>query len=131
MATPMRGASADALAALTSSLVDRLQGGADASRIGEDLFSVSSLLRTEASLRRVATDASLEAAAKKSLVDGLLSAKVDPVALELISDAVGRRWTVARDLADALEHSERDFRWCALQALKRLDWPTSSSRSAR
>ena len=103
MATPMRGASADALAALTSSLVDRLQGGADASRIGEDLFSVSSLLRTEASLRRVATDASLEAAAKKSLVDGLLSAKVDPVALELISDAVGRRWTVARDLADALE----------------------------
>ncbi len=41
MAGALRGASADALAALTSELESKLQGGADASRIGDDLFTVS------------------------------------------------------------------------------------------
>ena len=65
MARAMRGASADALAALTSDLESRLRGGADASRIGDDLFTVSSVLRSEPALRRVATDASVDASAKR------------------------------------------------------------------
>jgi F-type H+-transporting ATPase subunit delta len=104
MSTTMRGASADALAALTSELESRLQGGADASRIGDDLFTVSSVLRSEPALRRVATDASVDVSAKTGLVTEIFGGKVDQVALDLLASAVGRRWTVSRDLADALEH---------------------------
>ena len=99
----LRGASADALSALNDELDARLQGGTDAARVGGDLFQVAQLLRGEPSLRRVATDASVEAPAKQQLVRQLLDGKVDPVALDLVSSAVGRRWTAPRDLADAVE----------------------------
>jgi F-type H+-transporting ATPase subunit delta len=104
MAAAMRGASADALAALTSELESTLRGGADASRIGDDLFTVSSVLRSEPALRRVATDASVDASAKAGLASEIFGGKVDQGALDLLRSAVGRRWTVSRDLADALEH---------------------------
>lgn len=99
----LRGASADALATLVGELDARLQGGADAVRAGGDLFQVAQLLRGEPGLRRVATDASVEAPAKQDLVRQLLSGKVDPVALDLVVSAVGSRWTAPRDLADAIE----------------------------
>lgn len=104
MARAMRGASADALAALTSELESKLQGGADASRIGDDLFTVSSVLRSEPALRRVVTDASLRSEAKVGLVTEIFGGKVDQRTMDLVGSAVGRRWTVSRDLADALEH---------------------------
>ena len=63
MADALRGASADALAVLTSELESKLGAGADATRIGDDLFTVSTLLRSEPALRRVATDVSVDAAA--------------------------------------------------------------------
>ncbi|MFS3129921.1 F0F1 ATP synthase subunit delta [Nocardioides sp. Bht2] len=99
----VRGASADALAALTGELEERLQGGTDSARVGGDLFGVSQLLRGEPGLRRIATDASLEAGAKQDLVRQVLTGKVDQVALDLVASAVGRRWTASRDLADAVE----------------------------
>lgn len=99
-----RGASAEAVATLTDDLSARVSGGADAARIGGDLFSVAAVLRGEPGLRRTATDASLAAEAKKGLVRQLLSGKVDDGALALVASAVERRWTKARDLADALEH---------------------------
>jgi F-type H+-transporting ATPase subunit delta len=104
MAGALRGASADALAALTSELESTLRGGADASRIGDDLFRVSSVLRSEAALRRVATDASVDASAKAGLVSEIFGGKVDRGTMDLLASAVGRRWTVSRDLAYALEH---------------------------
>lgn len=99
-----RGASADAVATLTDALSGRVDGGADAARIGGDLFSVAGVLRAEPGLRRVATDASVAAEAKSGLVRQLFSGKVDEAALELVASAVERRWTTTRDLADALEH---------------------------
>jgi F-type H+-transporting ATPase subunit delta len=99
-----RGASADAVATLTDDLSARVSGGADAARVGEDLFSVAAVLRSEPGLRRVATDASVAAEAKSGLVRELLADQVSETALALVASAVERRWTVARDLADALEH---------------------------
>ncbi len=99
----LRGASADALFTLQGELEARLQDGADAVRVGGDLFQVTQLLRGEAGLRRIATDASVEASAKQELVRQLLNGKVDPVVIDLVSSAVGRRWTAPRDLADAIE----------------------------
>lgn len=98
-----RGASAEAMAALTGELDGVLAGGADATRIGDDLFSVSRVLRTEPSLRRVATDVSVATEAKQGLVRQLFEGKVDGASLAIVATAVARRWTATRDLADGLE----------------------------
>jgi F-type H+-transporting ATPase subunit delta len=100
----LRGASADALAALTSSLESALRGGTDASTVGNDLFMVSRVLRSEPGLRRVATDVSVDAAAKRGLVSEIFGGRVTPASLEIVAEAVSRRWTASRDLADTLEH---------------------------
>lgn len=100
----LRGASAEAFDALTDELGRALQGEADAARVGDDLFSVASLLRSEPALRRVATDPSVDPAAKQDLVSGLLGDKVDRVVVDLVSSGVERRWIATRDLADTLEH---------------------------
>jgi F-type H+-transporting ATPase subunit delta len=65
---------------------------------------VGVLLRSEPGLRRVVTDVSTDASAKSGLVRQILEDKVSEAALELVADAVERRWTRTRDLADALEH---------------------------
>lgn len=96
----MRGASADAYAAVERVLTD---GSGDGARIGQDLFAVAGLLRTEASLRRVATDASVAPEAKAALLRGVLSEKVGGDALGIVETAVAQRWTASRDLADSLE----------------------------
>ena len=98
-----RGASAEAYAALTDALPGVLGGGADATQVGADLFSVAEVLRREPTLRRVATDVSVDAAAKVGLVNEVFAGKVSPAAGTLVADAVARRWTQPRDLALALE----------------------------
>ncbi|WP_067437229.1 F0F1 ATP synthase subunit delta [Nocardioides jensenii] len=99
----LRGASAEALAALSTELESLLSGGADAVRVGDDLFTVALLIRQDGALRRVATDPSLPAEAKQGLAQDLFGGKASDAAVQLVKSAVGRRWTVNRDLADALE----------------------------
>ncbi|TWH01660.1 F-type H+-transporting ATPase subunit delta [Nocardioides sp. J9] len=96
-----RGASADAVAALTD-----LVGGvaeASAATVAGDLFSVAGAFRSEAALRRVVTDQSVPAEARAGLVGDVFTGKVDAATLGLLREAAGRRWTRTRDLADALE----------------------------
>ncbi|QIK75912.1 F0F1 ATP synthase subunit delta [Nocardioides piscis] len=100
----LRGASADALAALSEVLESKLQGGTDAARVGDDLFTVAGLLRAEPGLRRVATDVSVDASAKQGLIREIFADKVDAASLDILTEAVARRWTVSRDLPDSLEH---------------------------
>jgi len=100
-----RGPSAEALAGLR----DRLDAGlADvgtrkAAQVGDELFSFAVLVRSTPSLRRVLTDVSVEGSAKASLVRDLFGGKVDELTLEVAADAVSRRWTATRDLADTVE----------------------------
>lgn len=96
-----RGASAEALAELTSAL-DAL--GGDQATAGRDLFAVAAVLRDEPALRRVATDVSVPAEAKADLVLQVFGGKVADSVLELVAKAVGQRYTSTRDLADVLEH---------------------------
>jgi len=91
-----RGPSADAVAALTGQL--------PASVSGEELFAVAAVLRAEPALRRIATDVSVPGDAKAGLVQQVFGGKVGADVLGVVSDAVARRWTATRDLADALEH---------------------------
>ncbi len=96
-----RGASAEALSALSSAL-DQLSG--DQAAAGRGLFAVAGVLRDEPALRRVATDVSVAAEAKADLIRQIFGGKViDPV-LDLTASAVGQRYTSTRDLADVLEH---------------------------
>ncbi|KQY54509.1 MULTISPECIES: F0F1 ATP synthase subunit delta [unclassified Nocardioides] len=99
----LRGASADALAALSGELESTLSGGADAERVGDDLFAVALVVRSDGSLRRVFTDTTVPPEAKAGLVEDLFGGKADGGTLQLVKSAVGRRWTVGRNLADALE----------------------------
>lgn len=99
----MRGASAGSLGRLTEQLGSAVESGADASRVADDLFSVSALLRGEPSLRRVATDPSVQPSAKSDFVRSLLGERLDPASLDLVAAAVAQRWAATRDLADALE----------------------------
>ena len=101
----LRGASADALETLRSDLTSALSGagakGADT--VGEELYLVAVLLRSEPALRRIATDVTQAAEAKQGLMGNVLGDKVGETTQSLVSTAVAQRWTMSRDLPDALE----------------------------
>ncbi len=100
----LRGASADAVAALTDELEPHVGSGSKAATVADDLFTVAVTLRAEGALRRFATDGSLPAEAKQGLVGEVFGGKISDGALAVLASAVGRRWTATRDLADTLEH---------------------------
>ncbi|WP_151082862.1 F0F1 ATP synthase subunit delta [Nocardioides cynanchi] len=99
----LRGASAEALTDLTGRLDDAIGGVRQAADLADELFTVSRLFRTEAALRRFATDASLPAEAKQGMVQQVFKDRLDERTLDLLTEAAGRRWTLSRDLPDVLE----------------------------
>jgi F-type H+-transporting ATPase subunit delta len=96
------GASAEALSELTAQLEEAVSG-TSAGQVGDELFVVSQLFRSEPGLRRFATDTTLPAEAKQGMVTAVLGPRLQAAVLELLTQAVGRRWTSGRDLPDALE----------------------------
>jgi F-type H+-transporting ATPase subunit delta len=96
----LRGASAEASTALAEKLS---QVSGDTAAVGEELIGVASVLRGEPTLRRVVTDASIEAEAKRGLIGNVFGRAVGESTIDLLDDAVGRRWTLGRDLADVVE----------------------------
>ncbi|HEX2176040.1 MAG TPA: F0F1 ATP synthase subunit delta [Nocardioidaceae bacterium] len=105
MATAGHGVSAESRRTVVERLDQVLESGADAGRVGADLFSVTALLDREPSLRRTLTDPSMDSAAKGALVHDLLGDKVDGAAAEVAAAAAGLRWSASRDLGDTLEHA--------------------------
>ncbi len=99
-----RGASADAVAALSQELEAGASSADIAASVADDLFAAASTLRAEAALRRFATDSSIAGQAKSGLVNEVFGGKVHEVTLGILASAVSRRWVAGRDLADALEH---------------------------
>lgn len=99
----MRGASAESLATLTEILGSSVESGADAPRMGDDLFGVAEVLRREPGLRRIVTDASIAPEAKGDLARQVFGERLDSASLELVAKAASLRWASTRDLGDALE----------------------------
>jgi F-type H+-transporting ATPase subunit delta len=99
----LRGASAEALADLTGQLDEAIGGVRQAATLADELFTVSQLLRSEAGLRRFATDASLAPDTKRGMVQQVFGDRLDERTLALLTEAAGRRWTRSRDLPDVLE----------------------------
>jgi F-type H+-transporting ATPase subunit delta len=101
----VRGASADAVASLTSELETVVSGSeASAAEVADSLFSASQTLRGEGALRRFLTDQSVAEQARAGLIQEVFGGKVAAGALQLLTSAAAKRWTHAGDLADALEH---------------------------
>ncbi|GEP34497.1 hypothetical protein NSZ01_22650 [Nocardioides szechwanensis] len=96
----VRGASAEAGAGLRDQLGQVKNPGTS---LGQDLFGVAAVLRSEPALRRLATDVSTDSSAKSGLMRSIFEGKIEEAALDLVADAVSRRWTATRDLADTLE----------------------------
>lgn len=76
---------------------------ASAAALGTELFSVVGVLDGAAALRRVLTDPSTQAEAKKALAASVFEGKVSSQTLSVLSVAVGGRWAAGRDLTDGLE----------------------------
>ena len=101
----LRGPSVEALASAERELGARLAGVEPerVSRVGEDLFALAAIVRSEPRLRRTFTDASLDPSARSGLLRSPFGRKVDEVALAVGEVAVSERWTSPTDLAVGLE----------------------------
>jgi len=99
----MRGASRTSLAQAREQLAAAVEGGAAPGRLGEQLFAVMHLLDTSAAVRRAMTDPSRPQQAKTDLAAALLTGKISPAAVQLVSGAARRRWSAPGDLPDAIE----------------------------
>lgn len=101
----MRGGSELALRAAEDRFEPVLTAlGADAAKVGEQLFALVDLLDANASLRRALTDPGATGEAKAQLVSGLLSGRADGQTIDLVAGMVRGRWSAEGDLLAALAH---------------------------
>ncbi len=98
----LRGASAEALDGLSEKL-GKSGTLADAAKTGEGLFGVVRILRSDAALRRVLTDNSVDEKARTGLAETVFGSAVSDGAMKIVSDAASRRWTASGDLPYVLE----------------------------
>ena len=107
--TDLRPASRDAqLAAVTrfDELATALSD-ADLSQLASELAAVDSLLVREPILARHLAESSGSADAKQALLEQLLSGKVGPTTLDILSIATSQRWSATEDLVQTVEHVAR------------------------
>lgn len=75
----------------------------DAWRIGNELFTITKVLDDSIQLERALTDPSRPVADKVAVLKELLGDNAHPITMEIITDLVSRRWSRARDIANAVE----------------------------
>lgn len=105
----MQSGSMRSLDAVLSRLDTLIDTGDDAGSLGRDLFSVVGVLDSEPSVRRVLTEPSVVAEARRGLARALLEGKVSEAAVKVVEYAVSERWSRTRDLVEGLE-------WAAVTA---------------
>ena len=75
----------------------------DAWRIGNELFTITSALDNNIQLERALTDPSRPTADKVVVFKEIVGDQVHPMTTEIMTDLVSRRWSRARDIANAVE----------------------------
>ncbi len=75
----------------------------DAWRIGNELFTITEVLDDSIQLERALTDPSRPVADKVAVLKELLGDNAHPMTMEIMTDLVSRRWSRARDIANAVE----------------------------
>jgi F-type H+-transporting ATPase subunit delta len=98
----MFGSSRSSAAGALEALAARVDAS-NADTVRDDLLAVSGVLASSASLRGMLADSGSDAGSRQALVRSLLAGKVGDTALEVVADAVERRWTSGTALVDALE----------------------------
>ena len=105
-------------------LVDATTDAAELSTLGEELFSVVSLLTKQPQLRRALGDSSSDRSAREQLVKGLLAGQVSAGTIQVLVAVVTAKWSSPRELVDGIEslaqtvllvRSERDDRLDAVE----------------
>ncbi|KRE61279.1 F0F1 ATP synthase subunit delta [Nostocoides sp. Soil756] len=99
----MRGSSRGAARASQEAFDVALAGSVSGTTLAEELFAVTGVVESSASLRRALADPSREPEAKAALARSLFGGKVSDAAADLVATVVGQRWSAERDLADTLE----------------------------
>jgi len=99
------GASTISTRAVLEATTSSLSHDADGSRLGSELFAVATLLDGQHSLRRALTEPAAPTEGKVALVRAVLGAQVGEATFGVLEEAVRRRWSRTRDLADALEQA--------------------------
>lgn len=116
----MEGASLASLSAARISLREALDTGADAARVGEDLFAVSGVLAGSAGLRRAAADPAREGQDRARLIDRLFVGRISEASQQVARKAVAQRWTRDAHLSQALEELAVEALLAGAQAEGRL-----------
>lgn len=75
----------------------------DAWRIGNELFTITKVLDDSIQLERALTEPSRPVADKVAVLKELLGDNAHPMTMEIMTDLVSRRWSRARDIANAVE----------------------------
>ena len=101
----MQGGSKRALHEVLAETAECLRSGADAGKLGADLFSLAVSLDSAHSLRRALTEPAVPGQAKSRLLHSLFDGKVADASLAVAEAGVKQRWSHTRDFCDALEQA--------------------------
>jgi F-type H+-transporting ATPase subunit delta len=115
----MQGESRPSLAGLLE-WVRALQG-VHLGDLGAELLSVSSVVTREGTLRAALTDPGVPGEARAALARRLLGERVSTSTVDVVAEAVARRWSSAHDLAEALEVLGAEATFAGAEADGRLD----------
>ena len=116
----MLGSSRESLAACSTALDARRQApGFDV--LAGQLFAVAAVLDDNPQLRSTLADSGQLSSVRQSLVRDILSGKVDDLTLDVVVDAVERRWSDDVDLVIALEQLAAQAAFTVAEADGTLD----------
>lgn len=89
--------------------------------LSSQLLAVSTALAHTPTLRGALADAGTDVEARQALARSAFSSQLGEVTLEVVLDAVGRRWTNAVDLVDAVEGLGFEAAFISAERAGRLD----------
>lgn len=119
----MLGSSRHSLEGASAALVDRSRanGTEGFPALAGDLFGVAKVLDANLDLRRMLSDSGTALDRRTDLVQTLFSGKISADALEVLHDIVGRRWSRAGELVDAVELVGAQASFIAAEASGSID----------
>jgi F-type H+-transporting ATPase subunit delta len=107
----------DRLTELSNSLPD----AAGIAGVSDGLFAVVRVLDEVGHLRRLLADPTAPVEARHALLDSLFGSRIDPLAMQVLKDAVAQRWSGPRDLVDGIEVLAVQARFLVAEADGTLD----------
>lgn len=117
------GSSRQSLVTARAALDAAVKGAsaASASELSSHLFAAADLFADNTSVRRAITDPARDKAAKTALIKDLFAKSTSPLAVSLLSDLAGLRWSATQDLVYATEQLAIEAEASAANIANELD----------